>query len=182
MRMRMQVEATTNCRTLPTTVTERVEICGGKNRLTHRMETGLTIQSSQFENKVIYIDEVEGIRDFIRTPNVYGFANLSLNPNKRISANINYVYTGSMIVPHFAGAPNQTVDEIISSPSFSDISTKIGYTIPLISDTNLEIYGGIKNILNSYQETFDIGKNRDSNFVFGPAQPRTFFVGLKWSI
>lgn len=147
-----------------------------------QLETGITIQTSKFENTVQYIDEVEGIRDFIRTPNAYGFANLSINPNSRINANINYVYTGSMIVPHFAGAPNHTVDEIISSPSFSDVSTKIGYKVPFISNSNLEIYVGIKNIFNSYQQTFDIGKNRDSNFVFGPAQPRTFFVGLKWDI
>ena len=147
-----------------------------------QLESGLTFQSSQFENQVQYIDEVEGIKNFIRTPNIYGFANLSLNPNKRLSANINYVYTGSMIIPHFAGAPNQTVDEIITSTPFSEVSTKIGYTLPFMTNTNLEIYGGVKNLFNNYQKTFDIGKSRDSNFVFGPAQPRTFFVGMKWSM
>lgn len=147
-----------------------------------QLETGLTIQSSRFDNKVQYIDEVEGVRDFIKTPNVYGFANLSFNPNKRLSANINYIYTGSMIVPHFAGASNQPVDEIIESSPFAEISTKIGYVLPISTETNLEIYGGVKNLLNNYQEIFDIDKNRDSNFVFGPAQPQTLFVGLKWGI
>ena len=147
-----------------------------------QLETGLTIQASQFDNVVQYIDEVEGVRDFIKTPNVYGFANLSFNPNSRLSANINYVYTGTMIVPHFAGAPNQLVDEIVTSSPFSEISTKIGYSLPISTETNIEIYGGVKNLLNNYQETFDIGKNRDSNFVFGPAQPQTLFVGLKWGI
>ncbi len=28
-------------------------------------------------------------------------------------------------------------------------------------------------------DDFDSGKNRDSNFVYGPAMPRTVFVGLK---
>jgi outer membrane receptor for ferrienterochelin and colicins len=146
-----------------------------------QIESGITIQSSQFENQVQYIDEVEGIQDFIRTPNIYGFANLSLNPSKKLSGNINFVYTGSMIVPHFAGAPNQSIDEIITSSPFSELSTKVGYKLPFISNTSLEIFGGIKNIFNSYQKTFDIGKNRDSNFVFGPSQPRTFFIGVKWS-
>lgn len=147
-----------------------------------QLETGLTIQTSRFDNKVQYIDEVEGIEEFIRTPETYGFANVSFTPNTRWNANVNYVYTGSMIVPHFAGAPNQTVDEIINSPSFSEVSTKIGYKLPLSTGTTLEVYGGVKNIFNSYQSTFDIGKNRDSNFVFGPAQPRTFFVGVKWTL
>jgi len=146
------------------------------------LETGFTLQTSRFDNEVQYIDEVEGIRDFIRTPETYGFANLSFTPSQRWNANINYVYTGSMIVPHFAGAPNQLVDEMFTSPSFNEVSTKIGYKLPLQSGTNVEFYGGVKNIFNSYQSTFDIGKNRDSNFVFGPAQPRTIFVGAKWFI
>ena len=145
-----------------------------------QLETGMTVQTSRFDNKVQYIDEIQGIEQFIRTPEVYGFANVSFTPNAKWNANINYVYTGSMIVPHFAGAPNQLVDEIINSPSFSEISTKVGYKLPLSTGTTLEFYGGIKNIFNSYQSSFDIGKNRDSNFVFGPSQPRTFFVGLKW--
>jgi outer membrane receptor for ferrienterochelin and colicins len=34
-------------------------------------------------------------------------------------------------------------------------------------------------MFNAYQTDFDIGKNRDSNFIYGPAQPRTFFGGIK---
>lgn len=145
-----------------------------------QLETGFTMQTSRFENEVQYIDEVEGIRDFIRTPELYGFTNLSFTPDSHWNINVNYVYTGSMLVPHFGGAPNQLVDEIISSPSFSELSMKMSYKIPASFGGNFELYGGVKNIFNSYQSTFDIGKNRDSNFVFGPAQPRTTFVGLKY--
>jgi outer membrane receptor for ferrienterochelin and colicins len=35
-------------------------------------------------------------------------------------------------------------------------------------------------MFNAFQREFDIGKNRDSNFVYGPAQPRTVFVGVKF--
>lgn len=158
-----------------------MELRANYNRII-QLETGFTWQTSRFDNKVQYIDDVEGIRDFIRTPNTYGFANLSLYPTKGLSTNINYVYTGSMIIPHFAGAPNQLVDEIIDSPSFSEVSIKVAYQLPISLETNLELYAGLKNIMNSYQENFDIGKNRDSNFVFGPAQPRTFFIGMKYSM
>lgn len=145
-----------------------------------QLEAGFTIQSSRFENEVAYIDGLEGIREFIRTPNDYGFATLTFMPNKQINANLNYVYTGKMKVPHFAGAPNQEVDEIITSTPFHELSAKLGYTVNLKKvKSNIEFYSGIKNIFNAYQNEFDIGKNRDSNFVFGPAQPRTFFVGVK---
>lgn len=146
-----------------------------------QMEAGFTVQSNQFENKVAYIDGLEGIKTFIRTPNEYGFATLSLMPNKKFKANLNYVYTGKMKVPHFAGAPNQLTDEIITSNVFHELSAKLAYDWKLEKiKASVEIYGGIKNIFNAYQNDFDIGKNRDSNFVFGPAQPRTFFIGLKF--
>jgi outer membrane receptor for ferrienterochelin and colicins len=45
----------------------------------------------------------------------------------------------------------------------------------------LEIFGGVKNVLDAYQTDFDSGKNRDSNYVYGPAMPRTAFLGLKIS-
>ena len=145
-----------------------------------QLEAGITIQSSRFENAVQYIDGLEGIKEFVRTPNEYGFATLSFTPNKRFNANLNYVYTGRMKVPHFAGAPNQAIDEIITSESFSELGGKVGYTFKFKNvGSNVEVYSGVKNIFNSYQKVFDIGKNRDSNFVYGPSQPRTIFVGIK---
>ena len=84
-----------------------------------------------------------------------------------------------MKVPHFAGAPNQLRDEIITTETFSELSLRLAYNLKLEKLGNLELYGGIRNIFNDYQNDFDIGKNRDSNFVYGPAQPRTFYLGLK---
>ena len=145
-----------------------------------QLEGGYTRQTSKFDYPVQYIDEVEGIIDFIRTPDNYGYAVLNFTPNTKWNATLNYVYTGSMILPHFAGAPNQLRDEIVTTKEFSELSAKVSYTFPLSLTNNiLEVYGGVKNILYAYQDDFDIGKNRDSNYVYGPAQPRTAFVGLK---
>ena len=142
-----------------------------------QLEGGYTIQSSRFDNAVEYLEGISGIKEFIRTPENYGYAVLTYT-NKNISSTINYVYTGSMIVPHFAGAPNQLVDEIVTTNSFSELSLKFNYNIPtdLIS---LDLYVGIKNIFNQYQSDFDIGKNRDSNYIYGPAKPRTTYFGVR---
>lgn len=145
-----------------------------------QIETGFTLQSSMFDESIEYIDEVEGLREFIRTPKDYGFATLSFMPNKKFNTDLNYIYTGQMKVPHFAGAPNQTVDEIVTADAFGELSAKVSYALtPRKINSIISIYGGVKNIFNSYQEEFDIGKNRDSNFVFGPALPRTVYIGLK---
>ncbi len=143
-------------------------------------ESGFTLQSSAFDDPVEYIEGLAGIREFTRTPNEYGYAILTFSPTEKFNTTLNYVYTGTMQIPHFAGAPNQTVDELITSDAFSEISTKIGYTLTLENmGTKLELYGGVKNILNAYQDDFDIGKNRDSNYIYGPGQPRTYFIGIK---
>jgi len=147
-----------------------------------QLETGFTLQRAEYDNPVQYIDELEGIREFIRTPNNYGFALLYFTPLPSWTSTLNYIYTGTMKVPHFAGAPNQSVDEIINSPAFSELSIKTAYNFSTPSlGVNWEVYTGIKNLFNAYQDDFDIGKNRDSNFVYGPAQPRTFYIGVKLS-
>jgi len=38
---------------------------------------------------------------------------------------------------------------------------------------------GVKNIFNSYQDDFDRGPMRDSDYVYGPGAPRTYFFGVK---
>ena len=145
-----------------------------------QLESGFTIQDSRFDDAVEYIDGIAGIKEFTRTPTNYGYAIATITPIKNFNATINYLYTGRMKVPHFAGAINNDVDEIENTKAFSELGAKVGYTIPIKALGNkIEIYGGVKNIFNAYQSNFDEGKDRDSNYVFGPAQPRTYFVGLK---
>lgn len=157
------------------------EIRGNYNKKA-QLEIGFTLQESRFDKPVTYINGIAPTRNFLRTPNDYGFANLTINATKTISINLNYVYTGAMEIAHFAGAVNQTTDEFVKTKSFSEFNFKIGKTFESERfKSNLEVYGGMKNIFNSYQKDFDIEKNRDSNYVYGPAMPRSIFVGLKIS-
>jgi len=85
-----------------------------------------------------------------------------------------------MWVPHFAGAPEQREDEIIISNPFHEIGCSIRRDIRTQSGGLFGITLGVKNALNSYQHDFDSGKNRDSNFVYGPVQPRSVFFSVNW--
>lgn len=145
-----------------------------------QLETGFTLQKSVYEVPVTYIDGTEPLKEFLRTPDDYGFANLTWTPAPSWNINGNYVYTGRMKVAHFGGAENFPNDALVISPRFSECNVRISYTIPLkLFDSALECYGGIKNVLNAYQDDFDIGKFRDSNYVYGPAMPRSLFIGIK---
>jgi hypothetical protein len=56
---------------------------------------------------------------------------------------------------------------------------KLAYTVKL-NGASVEFSGGIKNILNSYQDDFDIGINRDPAYMYGPLTPRTIYVGVRF--
>ncbi len=145
------------------------------------IDAGFTFQSSKFDDAVENIEGLPATREFLRTPNNYGYATLTYTPTKNLSASANLVYTGKMNITHFAGeGTGQDVDEYFKTSPFTELSFRLGYTlnIPKVS-TALEIYGGVKNVTNSYQDDFDTGKNRDSNYIFGPSAPRSVFVGLK---
>ena len=145
-----------------------------------QIEAGFTTQSSLFDSPVENVEGLPAIREFLRTPNQYGFANLTYFPNRKWNSSINLVYTGSMEIAHFGGAPEQTEDVYVTSNPFTEISIRTGYTFNLKKvNSQLEVFGGIKNITNAYQDDFDSGKNRDSNYVYGPGAPRTIFVGIR---
>ncbi len=148
-----------------------------------QFECGITLQSSKYDTAVAPggVDGLPLMRDFVRAPKEYGFAVLNFTPNKKWNATLNYVYTGKMKMPHVKGegtGNDKTV--LFTSEQFSEFSTKVGYTFSLPDfGSKVEVYGGVKNMFNSYQQRFDIGKNRDSNFIYGPALPRTVYLGLK---
>jgi outer membrane receptor for ferrienterochelin and colicins len=69
---------------------------------------------------------------------------------------------------------------LFESPDFFELNLKFSYIFELKRlDSSLELFGGINNMLNHYQDDFDSGKNRDSGYIYGSAKPCHFFTGLK---
>ncbi|MGG8496271.1 TonB-dependent receptor [Tenacibaculum sp. TC6] len=145
-----------------------------------QFETGLTYQSSQYKIAVKNSDELPLKKQFLRTPNTYGYATLTYTPNQKIKLALNSTYTGSMEVLHLASNQNLLKDEYFQSPTFFNVGINASYKFTFNSlKANMEIHGGVKNIFDAYQNHFDVGKERDSNFIYGPATPRIFLIGLK---
>lgn len=145
-----------------------------------QLEGGFTLQTSLYDEAVENIEGQEPRKEFLRTPNQYGYVSYSLTPGDRFSASLTGVYTGSMELVHFAGAPEQAVDEYVTTPSFFELGIKLAYTFKFpVVDSGLELFCGIKNMTNDYQNDFDTLRNRDSGYIYGPGAPRTFFVGLR---
>ena len=78
---------------------------------------------------------------------------------------------------HFSGSD----EEAIRTPRFFDMGVKIAYDFKLYKTVDLQLSGGVQNIFEAYQKDFDRGANRDSNYIYGPSLPRSFFAGVKIS-
>jgi outer membrane receptor for ferrienterochelin and colicins len=156
-----------------------LELRGNYNKMI-QIEAGFTLQTSLFDDPVEHIEGEAPKREFLRTPNRYGYLSYSFTPGEKFNASFTGIYTGPMQMVHFAGAPEQTFNAYVTSPDFFDLNFKAGYTFRFeMVDSGLQLFAGIKNITNAYQDDFDTGKHRDSGYVYGPAAPRTYFLGLR---
>lgn len=144
------------------------------------LQAGVTLQQSKYDKAIAWNDEVpeQKYRKMMRTPNTYGYFTLTSTPLQRFTAAVTGNYTGSMLVGHNAGSGVDT-PTTVDTPDFFTLNVKLSYDIPVYNDLTLQINGGIQNITNAYQKDFDKGWNRDSDFVYGPSLPRSYFAGIK---
>ena len=146
------------------------------------LQAGVTLQQSHYDEAIAWNDEVpeQKYRKMMRTPNTYGYFTASFTPVKRFTASVTGNYTGSMLIGHSAGSG---VEEpvAVNTPKFMEVNMKLSYDFPIYKYLTLQLNGGIQNITNAYQKDFDKGWNRDSDYIYGPSLPRSYYVGVKVS-
>jgi outer membrane receptor for ferrienterochelin and colicins len=124
-------------------------------------------------------DSVVQTTNLLRTPNAYGYITTTWTPTQALSLSASGVFTGAMDVPHVID-PDTEYTILERTPGFAELNIKATYEIPLDDAFHLDLSVGVQNILNSFQNDFDIGADRDAGYVYGPVRPRTFFVGMKF--
>lgn len=144
------------------------------------LQAGFTIQKSLYDEAIAWNDEVpeQKYKKMMRSPNRYGYFTATFTPVKRFTASITGNYTGSMLIGHAAGSGVEE-PKAVDTPDFMELNMKLAYDIPVSKYLILQVNGGIQNIANSYQKDFDKGWNRDSNYIYGPSLPRSYYVGVK---
>jgi outer membrane receptor for ferrienterochelin and colicins len=149
---------------------------------------GMTIQSARFtEEEEIWapeevtdanLDSIITTDRILRTPELYGYFSATYKPTQRWSLTYSGVFTGSMPVAHVID-PDTEFTVIEDTPDFFENNFKLSYGIPISKNSRLELFAGMQNIFNAFQEDFDIGPDRDAGYVYGPTRPRTAFFGVK---
>ena len=149
-------------------------------------QAGATFQRSIFkEDQVLF--EADGslpgeedvlLEKFVKTPNIYGFLNVNWITSEALRIDVTGSYTGSMIAPRVIS--DSGFVDLVDTEAFLEMTTKITYHFDLKETFHFELSGGVQNLFESYQVDFDRGAGRDSDFIYGPNRPRTFFIGLKF--
>ena len=73
------------------------------------------------------------------------------------------------------------IDELKKTSTFFDMGFKLSYDFDFFSNTCLQVYAGMNNLLNAMQSDYDKGADRDSGYIYGPTMPRSAFLGMKLS-
>ncbi|WP_299315429.1 TonB-dependent receptor [uncultured Aquimarina sp.] len=151
-----------------------------------QFQLGGTIQKAMYDESQILFESDgatpgEGnvvVDEFVRNPNTYGYLSTSWIPGEQFNINLTGTYTGDMTVPRVIS--NSGFLDLVDTDSFFDINLKLEYHSDISENFQVTFSGGIKNIFDSYQDDFDIGPLRDSDYIYGPGTPRTLFIGIKF--
>jgi outer membrane receptor for ferrienterochelin and colicins len=152
-------------------INTEVNIIPGRN-LTFAL--GLTLQQSEYE----VAHEFDQTR-FFRSPNAYGFVATDWTVNKHWAIALTGNYTGKMLMPYFGTKlENPDEGELRESNPFLDMGARVSYNTRL-NNSGVQLFAGVKNMLNSYQKDFDTGMDRDPGYLYGPMMPRTIYFGVR---
>lgn len=144
------------------------------------MQMGYTFQRSRYDMPEEWSDSVVPQRRMFRTPDHYAYFTATADITRNMKASLFGNYTGEMLVQHNAGYIAEDRSEL--TPSFWDIGVRLAYSFNLTESISMELQGGVKNLFDEFQHDLDRGAFRDSVYVYGPMMPRTYFLGLKFSM
>ena len=150
-----------------------------------RFQLGGTLQNTRYDEAQLLF-ESDGspgesdiaVDEFVRVPDLYGYLNTTWIPNKRFNVDLTRTYTGRMTVPRVISDTGFL--ELNESPSFFDLNIKLETHFDFNDEFMVTLSGGVTNLFNSYQDDFEVGPTRDSDYVYGPDAPRAVFFGLKF--
>jgi outer membrane receptor for ferrienterochelin and colicins len=150
-----------------------------------RFQVGGTLQQTKWNEPQILFesDGTPGesdivIDEFVRVPDFYGYLNTTWIPSEKFNVDVTGTYSGNMTVPRVIS--DNGFLELNDSGSFFDMNIKLETHFDFNESFMVTLSGGVTNIFNSFQDDFDVGPGRDSDYVYGPDAPRAIFFGLKF--
>lgn len=158
-------------------------------KLTYRtllnMQLGFTMQQAKYSEAQ---EPLAGVfdRHIMRTPDYYGYLTASYTPSKAWNFSLNATYTGPMYIVYEG---DQRAQQVYRTRSFFDLGLKVAHTFRLAGAVDTEVSLAVKNLFNAYQNDFDKALpdgngiyGRTTSWMYGPNEPRTLLLGVKFSL
>jgi len=141
------------------------------------VRSGVIIKSNKYDNK---IDDFS-THEFLRTSNYSGYVRTSYNPLELLNLFVAASFNGPQYVPHEKVAPDSEdpVFELHRSETFVILDLGMSYKIPMFESFGGALSVGIRNLGDVYQKDLDYGNERDPGYIYGPSQPRTYYMGFQ---
>jgi outer membrane receptor for ferrienterochelin and colicins len=142
-----------------------------------RMDFRGTYQIARYSAPVeVYAEGSSSLNtmDQLRSPNIYGSYNFQYD-FKSWGVDLSAIFTGPMQLLY--QGPHHPVS-FRRSPSFFDQNLFVRKSFQW-NELDIGLRLGVKNIFDAFQSDLDFGLDRDSDYVYGPLQPRSFVISLK---
>lgn len=127
------------------------------------------------DSQIVFEDETGTLvtERYLKSPRFGAIGQLLFQPFDRLQGFLALRHVDRMRVL------NNRTGEIVDTPSFvvADLSLTRHFDVGRAGG-DLDLTLGVKNILDERQRDIEMGANRDSDYVYGPRQARTFFVRL----
>lgn len=142
------------------------------------IQAGATVQRSRYDEPFEWSPDVKPQKKMFRSPDYYGYVTMSCDITSHLKASLNGTYTGPMLIEHNAGWI--AADEEVTTPAFFDGSARVAWHFHPTPYLKCELSLSCRNFLDSFQKDIDVGMEKDSAYIYGPAQPRTWLLGVKF--
>ncbi len=141
-----------------------------------RADLGLVWQRSRHDQPVTLLDDGAGLvistTRFNKTPEHFAVLQLQYENPERLDWGLGIRHTGPM---HVLNNTHATFERKSAFTVF-DVSIGKHFTI---DTSKLEWRVGIRNLTDARQKDLEQGAARDSTYVYGPRQPRSFFSSVR---
>lgn len=126
------------------------------------------------DSQLVYEDDNRRllIRDYLKSPDFTVVGQLIADPFENLTAFIALRYLSTMdVLNNRTGSVNRTPDFVVADLNFTR-------HIPIGAGGDVDLSIGVKNVFDERQGDLEVGAARDSDYVYGPRLPRTFFIRL----
>jgi outer membrane receptor for ferrienterochelin and colicins len=130
-------------------------------------QVGWVLQRGEYDEPQEDFEE----KSFFRLPESYGVMRAYWRDPRTVDLFLGLRYLGPEKVPHYGE------DRLKTTESFLVFDLSLSRRL-VLGDDSVAMTAGVRNLTDAYQKDLDQGQERDSEYIYGPRYPRTFFMSL----